>query len=77
MRADAESGPNDLPDIDIGRGLRIGAGAVAAAAIYWLMQWGNVSSWTVIDGDTIKLHNTNRSLLFFPDEAGWPDQDPN
>ena len=75
--ADADPGPNDLPSIDVGRGLMVGAGAVAAAAIYWLMQWGNVSSWTIIDGDTIKLHNTNRSLLFFPDDAGWPDKEPN
>lgn len=72
--ADAAPGPIDLPSIDVGRGLMIGAGAVASAAAYWLMQWGNISSWTVVDGDDIKLHNTNRSLLFFPDDAGWPDK---
>ena len=37
------------------------------------MQWGNVSPWKVVDGDIVKLHNTNRCLLFFPDDAGWPD----
>ena len=40
------------------------------------MQWGNTSSWTVVDRDTIKLHNTNRNLLFFPDDAGWLDKTP-
>ena len=54
----------------------VGAGAVATAAAYWLVQWGNLSSWTTIDHDTVALHNTNRSLLFFPDDAGWPDGTP-
>ena len=73
----AEPGPSDLPSIDVGSGLIVGAGAVASAVVYWLIQWGNASSWTIIDGDTIELHNTNRSLLFFPDDAGWPDKNPN
>ena len=73
---DAEDGPADLPKIDAGHSLMIGAGAVASAVVYWLMQWGNISPWTVVDRDTIKLHNTNRSLLFFPDDAGWPNKTP-
>lgn len=73
---DADAGPRDLPRIDVGRGLMIGAGAVGTGAIYWLMQWGNSSTWTIVDHDTVKVHNTNRSLLFFPDDAGWPDKDP-
>ena len=72
--ASADLGPTELPSIDVGRGLMIGAGAVATAAVYWLMQWGNMSSWTIVDHDEIKLHNTNRCLLFFPDDAGWPDK---
>ncbi len=74
--ADADPGPRDLPSIDVGRGLMVGAGAAATATVYWLMQWGNSSSWTIVDRDTVKGHNTNRSLLFFPDDAGWPDKDP-
>ena len=70
---DADPGPTELPEIDVGRGLMLGAGAVAAGVVYWLMQWGNHSSWTLIDGDTVALHNTNRALLFFPDDAGWLD----
>ena len=69
--AAADPGPEDLPSIDVGRALMVGAGAVTAAVVYWLMQWGNRSSWTTIDRDIVKLHNTNRSLLFFPDDAGW------
>ena len=72
----ADAGPAELPPIDVGRGLMIGAGAVASAAVYWLMQWGNISSWTIIDHDRIELHNTNRGLLFFPEDAGWPHSSP-
>ena len=50
----------------------IGGGAVGAAVVYWLMQWGNRSPWTIVDGDTVELNNTNRSLLVFPDDGGWP-----
>ncbi len=71
----ADPGPAELPEIDVGRGLMVGGGAVAAGVIYWLMQWGNRSSWTLIDHDTVALHNTNRALLFFPDDAGWPNHE--
>ena len=74
--ADADPGPRVLPSIDVGRGLMIGAGAVAAAVVYWLAQWGNESSWTIVDHDRVALHNTNRGLLFFPEDAGWPDAYP-
>ena len=74
--AAADPGPAVLPPIEVGRGLMIGAGAVAAAAVYWLAQWGNASSWTILDHDRIALHNTNRSLLFFPEDAGWPNETP-
>ena len=72
---EADPGPAVLPPVDVGRGLMIGAGAVAAAAVYWLMQWGDDSVWTLIDHDKVALHNTNRSLLFFPEDAGWPDSE--
>ena len=73
---EANPGPAVLPPIDVGRGLMIGAGAVAAAAVYWFMQWGNESPWTLVDHDRIALHNTNRGLLFFPEDAGWPHAAP-
>ncbi|MYA17017.1 MAG: hypothetical protein F4Z28_09740, partial [Gammaproteobacteria bacterium] len=53
--------------------LMIGAGAVATSVAYWLMHWGWDGDWTVVDADHVALHNTNRCLLFFPDDAGWPD----
>ena len=74
--AEADPGPAEISPIDVGRGLMIGAGAVAAAAVYWLMQWGNSSPWTIIDHDRVALHNTNRGLLFFPGDAGWPNALP-
>ena len=73
---EADPGPEELPNIDVGHGLMVGAGAVGASTVYWLMQWGNMSPWTIIDRDVVELHNTNRSLLFFPDDAGWPDKQP-
>ena len=73
---EADPGPAVLPPVDVGRGLMIGAGAVAAAAVYWLIQWGNESVWTLMDHDRVALHNTNRGLLFFPEDAGWPHTDP-
>ena len=71
----ADRGPSDLPNINVGRGLMVGGGAVAAGAVYWLMQWGNAGSWTIVDGDSVELHNTNRCLLFFPTDAGWMGQE--
>ncbi len=72
----ADPGPADLPAIDVGLGLMIGAGAVGNGVVYWLTQWGNESQWTIVDGDVVELHNTNRCLLFFPDQAGWQNERP-
>ena len=71
--AAADPGPAALPAVDVGRTLMVGAGAVAASVVYWLMQWGNCSPWTVADADLVALHNTNRCVLFFPADAGWPN----
>lgn len=68
---DADPGPTGIPTIDVGRGLMVGAGAVGSAAMYWLAHWGNESAWTLVDGDVVALDNTNRCLMFFPDDAGW------
>ena len=67
----ADPGPPELPSMDVGRTLMIGAGAVATGVVYWLMQWGQRGPWTIVDGDYVELHNTNRCVLFFPDDAGW------
>ena len=73
---DADPGPSTIPMIDVGRALMVGVGAVGSAAMYWLANWGNASAWTVVDADVVRLDNTNRCLLFFPDDAGWPDGIP-
>ena len=70
----AEAGPSTIPMIDVGRALMIGAGAVGTAAMYWMALWGTQSAWTVVDADTVSVDNTNRCLLFFPKDAGWPDE---
>ena len=68
---EAASGPAVLPLLDVGDVWMIGGGAVGSAVGYWLREFGNLGRWIVIDGDTVKLHNTNRSLLFLPAHAGW------
>lgn len=68
---DAAFGPRELAQADPGRVLLVGAGAVGSALAYWLKAWGVGGSWTVVDGDRVELHNTNRSLLFTPEHAGW------
>ena len=69
----AAPGPEELLPVDVGRVLLVGAGAVAAGAVYWLMQWGQTGCWMIVDGDSVKLHNTNRCALYFPEDAGWFD----
>lgn len=68
---DAEYGP-DLPGpLDVGSVLQIGAGGVGSCLAYWLRVFGVSGDWRVLDGDTVMLHNTNRSLGLFPHDAGW------
>lgn len=69
-------GPADISAVDVGRVLLVGAGAVASGLVYWLHVFGVRGPWSVIDGDTVKLHNTNRSLLFLPVHAGWGGGEP-
>lgn len=61
--------PTDLGDV-----LIVGAGAVAAALVYWLRFLPISGHWDVVDGDEVQLDNTNRGLLFTAEDAGWPEQ---
>lgn len=72
----AAFGPEDLSPVNVGSILMVGAGAVASSLVYWLHAWGVGGRWTIVDPDTVKLHNTNRGFLFTPYDAGWPDHDP-
>jgi molybdopterin/thiamine biosynthesis adenylyltransferase len=67
------TGPaEDLGPIDVGaRVALIGAGAVGSAILYWLRLLGVRGAWTVVDGDIVKLHNTNRSMGLLAADAGW------
>ena len=69
---DAAAGPASLEPIRPGRALLVGAGAVACGLVYCAWHWGAEADWTVVDADLVALHNTNRGLLFFPGDAGWP-----
>lgn len=69
---DACLGPSGLEAPDPGRVLMVGAGAVGSSLAYWLQAWGTRGEWTVVDPDVVKLHNTNRTLLFTAADAGWP-----
>lgn len=70
--ARAEAGPATIPPLAIGSVLQVGAGAVGTALDYWVEAFGHETAWTLVDGDVVHLHNTNRSLLFAPRHAGWP-----
>jgi len=71
--AGAERGPSTLTPLDVGRVLVIGAGAVAAALAYWCHSLGVTGAWTIVDQDTVALHNTNRGMVFTPAQSGWPN----
>jgi len=73
---EADAGPEVTGPLDVGDVLVAGAGAVGSCLLYWLREIGVVGSWDVVDGDIIKLHNTNRSLGFMAADAGWPTGDP-
>jgi hypothetical protein len=73
----ASQGPDDVLAVDVGRVLMVGAGAVASGLVYWLRSFGlGDGEWLILDKDVVALHNTNRSLLFMPADAGWPDGTP-
>lgn len=74
--ATAWTGPSAVGKVDVGDVAVAGAGAVAAALAYWLRLFGVTGSWQFIDADVVKLHNTNRSMLFLPEHAGWPTEQP-
>ena len=62
--------------IDVGDTLVVGAGAVTQALLYWAREIGVRGSWTVADGDTCKIHNTNRCMGMTAGHAGWPQGVP-
>jgi hypothetical protein len=70
------AGPGELSPVAVGRVLMVGAGAVGSALAFWLQAMGVDSrGWVVPDADIVKVHNTNRGLLFSPADAGWPHGD--
>ena len=69
----AAPGPDEIELLDVGRVLMVGAGAVAAALVHWLVVFGIRGEWTIVDKDLVELHNTNRALMFMPSDAGWPE----
>lgn len=72
----ADPGPDDVPVLDVGHTWVIGAGAVGSCLVYWLRILGVAGEWIIVDPDRVALHNTNRSLLFLPQHAGWPEGAP-
>jgi hypothetical protein len=69
---EAEVGPDTLGPVDVGSVLQIGAGAVGLSLDYWLHEFCVMGPWSVVDADTARLHNTNRSLGMLAADAGWP-----
>lgn len=70
------TGPSTVGNVDVGDVAVAGAGAVASALAYWLRTFGVTGHWQFIDADIVKVHNTNRSMLFLPEHAGWPNGQP-
>jgi molybdopterin/thiamine biosynthesis adenylyltransferase len=70
------AGPDTLDSVSVGDVLFVGAGAVGNVVAYWLRLLGNDSRWAVVDGDLVKLLNTDRSLLFSAAHAGWAGGSP-
>lgn len=61
----------ELPPLDVGRVLIVGAGAVSNGLVYWLHALRCNVFGDIVDGDVAKLHNTNRSLCFTPRDTEW------
>jgi hypothetical protein len=74
--AEASAGPQTLEPLNVGRVLIVGAGAVTASLLYWLLAFGVDGEWTIVDRDVVELHNTNRGMIFTAADAGWPVGSP-
>lgn len=72
-----DEGPRWSGPLDVGSVVVVGAGAVGAGLTYWLTRIGVVGKWTIVDGDRVELHNTNRSMGYTAADAGWPGSDTN
>jgi hypothetical protein len=62
----AAAGPNQLGPIDVGDVLVVAAGAVGSALCYWLAELRVIGRWSIVDGDWVEVHNTNRRQLLHP-----------
>lgn len=72
-----EPGPGErVSALDLGDVAVIGAGAVASGLAYWTRYVGIVGDWVFVDGDVVKLHNTNRGLGLLAADAGWAGGEP-
>jgi hypothetical protein len=78
LGADHAAGLRDhRTPVDAGDVLAVGAGAVTAALVYWLRELGIAGgTWDFLDGDEVKLHNTNRCMTITAAAAGWPNGQP-
>lgn len=66
-------GPRVSWPLDVGSVLVVGAGAVGSGLTYALSSVGAAGSWTLVDPDMARLHNTNRSLGMTAADVGWPE----
>jgi hypothetical protein len=75
-RQSTGQGPPFEGQIDIGRVLQAGAGAVGCALDYWLAVIGFDGAWTIADGDDVDVTNLNRQMIFTAADAGFPSGRP-
>lgn len=66
------TGPDQLPPLDVGDVLVVGAGAVGSALAYFLRELDHLGRWLIVDRDVVAVHNLNRGLAMFASDAGWP-----
>lgn len=68
---DLEDEPEELPALDVGRILQLGAGGVGSSFAYWMSNIDRRGDLVIVDGDACELSNTNRSLGMNASDAGY------
>lgn len=72
MQTPDTQGPRLDTELDVGRVLCAGAGAVASSLVFFGGFWGFAGDWTIVDPDIVDISNLNRQLAFTASDAGWP-----
>lgn len=72
--SEAEIGPDHLLPIEFKNILIVGGGAIGSNMAYWAHNLGQKTNWELIENDIVKIHNLNRSLIFFVEHTSWESE---